>query len=143
MSANMELRGGGGHCMHVHKEFFHIKLSILCYYTKPFTFVYRTADIYLCTIKTARQCNDISGSVHKYEWHSISSDIYMKNKKIYFCLFREGGGDDPTCPLRVFFYVLPYPSPLPRICVCSPHGTCRLNIHNTYTASICVCVCLR
>ena len=35
--------------------------------TLPFTFAYRTADIYLCE----RERRDTSYSVHKSEWHSL------------------------------------------------------------------------
>jgi len=42
----------------------------------PFTFVYRTAGIYLCAIYAARERRDINCSVHKFELHS--SFLLMK-----------------------------------------------------------------
>ena len=45
----------------------------------PSTFVYRTADIYLCAIKATRERSYISCSVHKSKWHSTYAydEIYM------------------------------------------------------------------
>ena len=42
-------------------------MSALIYYA--FTFVYRTADIYLGTIEAATEGRDSSCWVHKTEWH--------------------------------------------------------------------------
>ena len=42
----------------------------------PLAFVYRTAYIYLCAILAVREHRDISSSVHKSRWHSISRTIY-------------------------------------------------------------------
>ena len=39
--------------------------------TMPFTFVYRTADMYLSAISAVRERWGLSCSVHKAEWHTI------------------------------------------------------------------------
>ena len=52
-------------------------LLLLC------TFVYRTAVIYLCAIKAAREGRDVSCSVYKCEWHSIlkpTERYWIENK---------------------------------------------------------------
>ena len=60
-------------------------ISYFIYTTMPFTFVYRTADTYLCAIRVSRGRRDISCSVHKFEWHS------MYNRQVPYFNILKGG----------------------------------------------------
>ena len=77
--------------------------------TMTFTSVYRTADIYLCAIKAAREHRAISCSVHKPEWNNtvkITKKIgligYQNNpSQDRFILFMSDAHRVHTCPSLV------------------------------------------
>ena len=98
----------------------------------PITFVYRTADIYICNILAARERRDIS-CIHKSEWHR-KYKFYLKRNTIshYLLIYGISSGyrspkrmktESPVPPVAPHLYT----NPLTHLMNLSPSSPAGLN----------------